>query len=162
MIRITAIFTILFLIAGCSQSSNILDQNFDEGDWLLVNVDYDKRTIELIDDEQTLKANKTGLWVTLMGECGGTTCDGFLKLYKDGRLVTQAEYLTRSELHESSGIREAYKMGTESIIDPGDKNGFSKKWDSLKNANCYPTVYHTHPADKDVIWFYKIEEESKR
>lgn len=92
-----------------------------------------------------------------MGECGGTTCDGFLKLYKDGKLIKEDAYLTRTALYESSRIKSAYKKGSEWTIDAIDKIEFDRKWDSLLKTKCYPTIYHTQPENKDIIWVYKTE-----
>lgn len=148
------------MTVSCSDSDKILHgHDFDKGDWLLVNVNYAEKTMELIDDELILRNNKDGIWVTPMGDCGGTTCDGFLKLYKDGMLIKQDEYLTRSALFETEELKNSYRTGTDWTIDPIDESRFAFLWDSLKTENVYPTVYHTQPADKDIIWAYKIEEE---
>jgi hypothetical protein len=158
MKNFSKVFFLITMLSSCSKSEDILEnKNFDKGDWFLANINYVENSIELIDDEQILKQNNNGLRVTTLGECGGTTCDGFLMLYKDGKLIAQDEYLTRIALYESSGIKSAYKKGIQWTIEPKDKNEFEKKWDSLKKAKCYPTIYHTQPADKDIIWVYKIE-----
>lgn len=160
MKQILSVIILAFLIASCSDSDKILyGHNFDNGDWLLVNVNYAEKTLELIDDELILKNNKNGIWVTLLGDCGGTTCDGFLMLYKDGKLIKEDEYLTRSTLIESNELKNSYQKGIEWTIEPINETEFRIMWDSLKNENVYPTVYHTQPEDKDIIWAYKIEEE---
>ena len=78
--------------------------------------------------------------MTSLGDCGGTTCDGFLKLYKDGILIAQDEYLTHSAVYESSEIKESYKNGKQWTIDPANEVHFKELWDSLKNAGSYPTI----------------------
>jgi len=146
-------------MAGCSDSDKILDgHNFEKGDWLLVNVNYAEKTLELIDDELILKNNRNRIWVTPIGECGKTTCDGFLMLYKDGKLIAEDAYLTRSALHESTEIKNSYQTGTEWTLNPKNDSEFKHLWDSLKSKNYYPTIYHTQPADKDIIWAYKFDE----
>lgn len=150
------------MISGCKDSDRILmNRDYDSGDWLFVNVNYAEKTLELIDNEQILKANQKGIWVTPAGDCGGTTCDGFLKLYKDGELIAEDEYLTRVALFESAEIKNAYQSGFEWTIDPKDSLDFTNKWDSLISQNVYPTRYHTQPADKDVIWAYKTKDNVK-
>jgi hypothetical protein len=146
-------------LTGCSDSDKFLaGKDFENGDWLLVNVNYSERTLQIIEDETILRNNRDGIWVTPLGDCGGTTCDGFLKLYKDGKLIIQDEYLTRSALYESSEIKTGYKNGKEWTLDPANEVEFKLLWDSLKNVGSYPTIYHTQPADKDIIWAYRIEE----
>ncbi len=146
-------------MTGCNKSNRLLaDKDFENGDWLLVNVNYAEKTLKIIDDEQVLLNNKNGLWVTPFAECGGTTCDGF----KDGKLIAEDEYLTKAVLYESSAIKSSYEKGNEWTIDPIDKIDFDRKWDSLLKVNCYPTIYHTQPADKDIIWVYKIEKKTNR
>lgn len=158
MTKILQIILLTVLLTSCTDSDKILQgNNFDEGDWLFVNVNYVDETLELIDDESVLKQNKNGIWVTPMGDCDGTTCDGFLKLYKDGKLIKEDEYLTRSALFETTELKNSYRKGTDWTIDPIDESRFSFLWDSLKTENVYPTVYHTQPADKDIIWAYKID-----
>lgn len=159
MKKILQIILLTALTTSCSDSDMILrGNNFDEGDWLFVNVNYADKTLELIDAEFVLEQNKDGIWVTPFGDCGGTTCDGFLMLFKDGKLVREDEYLTRSALFESDELRKSYRKGTDWTIDPIDESRFKFLWDSLETENVYPTVYHTQPEDKDIIWAYKIDE----
>tara|TARA_R110001606_G_C15180444_1_gene629274 strand:+ start:312 stop:791 length:480 start_codon:yes stop_codon:yes gene_type:complete len=153
------IATIFILLSSCSKSDNILNnRNFNKGNWLLVNVNYADKTLELIDDKSILEKNKNGIYVLPTGDCGGTTCDGFIKLYQDGKLVGQLEYLTRTLLYESKSIKESYKNGTESYIEPENSEDFKTKWDSLVKANNYPTIKHIQPDDKDIILNYKKSE----
>lgn len=64
MKQILPIIILTFFLAGCSDSDKILHgHNFDNGDWLLVNVNYAEKTLELIDDELILKNNKNGIRV---------------------------------------------------------------------------------------------------
>jgi hypothetical protein len=143
-------------IVSCSKSDKILlNQNFDEGNWLLVNVNYAEKKLSLIDDEKVLKENTSKLYVSANGECGGTTCDGFLRLYKNGKLVAEKAYLMSDKVHESSEIRESYESGEEFTIEPTDQNDFKVKWDSLIKENNYPTIYNSQPQDKDIIWVFK-------
>jgi len=152
---------LIICFSNCNQSNNLIlmKHNFNKGNWILVNVNYAEKTLEIIDDEEILKTNREGIKVTSFGECGGTTCDGFLKLYKDGILIKEDEYLSRTKMNliESTIIKKAYKKGKEWTINPSNDEEFDRLWDSLKIANCYPTKYHTQPADKDIIWAYKIE-----
>lgn len=159
MKQILNIFIVTIALTGCSDSDKLLvGRDFDKGDWLLVNANYAENTLQIIDNETILQSNKDGIWVTPAANCNGTTCDGFLKLYKDGKLIVEDEYLTRSALYESSVIKENYKIGKEWTIDPANEVEFKHLWDSLKTVGCYSTIYHTQPADKDIIWVYKIDE----
>jgi len=150
------IATFFILLSSCSNSDNILEnRNFDKGNWLLVNVNYADKTLELIDDKSILEKNKSGIFVLSGGDCGGTTCDGFVMLYKDGKLIKEIEYLSRVFLYESESIKKSYENGIESYIEPLNSEDLKKKWDSLLNVNCYPTIKHIQPADKDIILTYK-------
>ena len=147
----------LTLVLSCSSSESILKgHTFDEGDWILVNVNYVEETLEIIDDETILKKYKNGIGVTSIGDCAWTTCDGFLKLFKNGILIKEVGYLTRSRmyLYESNRILESYKTGKKWTIKPKNKSEFKFVWDSLKMVNCYPTIYNTQPENKDIIVTY--------
>ena len=155
-IKIASFF---ILLTSCSNSDSILkNRNFDKGNWLLVNVNYANKTLELIDDKSILKNNKNGIFVLPGGDCGGTTCDGFLMLYKDGKLIKEIEYLSREFLYESESIKKSYENGIETYIEPQNSEDLNKKWDSLLNDNYYPTIKHIQPADKDIILTYKKSE----
>jgi len=156
IIKIASFF---ILLTSCSNSDYILEnRNFDRGKWLLVNVNYANKTLELIDNKSILENNKNGVFVLPGGDCDWTTCDGFVKLYKDGKLIKEIAYLSREFLYESESIKKSYKNGTESYIEPMDLEDFNKKWDSLANENDYPTIKHIQPADKDIILTYKKTE----
>ena len=154
------IATFLILLSSCSNSDDILkNRNFNKGNWLLVNVNYPNKTLELIDDESILESNENGIFVLPGGDCQWTTCDGFVKLYKDGKLIKQIEYLSREYLYESKSIKNSYENGIEIYIKPVSSDDFSKKWDSLLNSNNYPTIKHIQPDDKDIILTYKKSKE---
>jgi hypothetical protein len=152
---------LVFLLTRCADTDSTVilnGHNFNSGDWLLVNKDNVKRTIKVIDDETVLSNNPTGIKVNWSEDHGYTTCDGILKLYKDGELIAQQAYLEQSYINESPDIQAAYKTGSDKSVYPNDDNDFEQLWDSLKKINnCYPTRYHTQPDDKDIIWFYKFE-----
>lgn len=156
IIRLT--ITILVL-TSCSDSTIILkNRNFASGDWLLVNNNGANQTLFVIDDEKVLQENPNGIKVGFSEEDHYTTCDGILKLYKNGKLVAEQMYLDQSSLSENSNIKEAYKTATDESVYPYDNVDFNKQWDSIKNLpNQYPTIYHTQPDDKDIIWLYKHE-----
>ena len=155
MNRILQTTILSITLTCCTETDKLLNgQDFDKGDWLLVNVNYAEKTLQLIEDETILKNNKNGIWVMQAGDCDGTTCDGFLKLYKNGRLIAQDQYLTRSTLIESTEIKKSYKKGIEWTID--SISNFKQLWDSLKNSGNYPTIYNEQPANKNIIWVYRI------
>jgi len=153
---------LISLIVSCTDSIMILkNQDFDQGDWLLVNADYgryDKKLLYVIDDEKILKANSDGIKVKYTESDMYTTCDGVIKLYKNGILVLQQNYLVSNRLKVSKILTKAFKKASDSTLNVINKQDFQVKWDSLKNVpKCYPTVYRIQPEDKDIIWFYKFE-----
>jgi hypothetical protein len=150
------------LICSCTDSILILkNQDFDNGVWLLVNADYghyDKRVVYVIDDIKILKANPDGIKVNYTESDMYTTCDGVIKLYKNGILILQQNYLVSNRLKVSDRLKKAFKKASESTINVINKQDFQGKWDSLKNIpKCYPTIYHIQPENKDIIWYYKYE-----
>ena len=148
--------TLILTSCGDKDKSILNNKNFDKGNWLIVIKNENLKTLFVIDDENILKNNPNGLLLGPLAECGGTTCDGFLELYKDGELIVQQEFLTNSDLIETQNIRDSYKKATQGQLYPGDKTQFKRQWDSLtKLKNVYPTRYHAQPDDKDYIWFYK-------
>ena len=51
-VQIVKRYFLLILLSSCSNSDNILEnRNFNKGNWLLVNVNYANKTLELIDDK---------------------------------------------------------------------------------------------------------------
>ena len=114
-----------------------------------------EKTLFIIDDQRVLKSNPNGLRLGPNAYCGGTTCDGFISLFKDGKLVDEQEFLSKSDLLETEEIKKAYKVATIECITPNEES-FRQTWDSLQAfKNIYPTRRHIHPEDKDIICFYK-------
>jgi hypothetical protein len=151
----TLAFMILFLY-GCNSISFLKNQDFTKGNWLLVKSDGSKGTLFIIDDEKILQDNTNGIKVNHSEKDHYTTCDGQLQLYKDGKLISEQIYLEASYINEKNAIKEAYKKAVMEVINSKEHKEFTRQWDSLKQIpNCYPTIYHTQPEDKDIIWFYK-------
>lgn len=152
---------LILLLTGCDGTGSAIilkGYNFTSGEWLLVNQNNAKRTLKIIDDESVLANSPTGIKVNWSEEHSYTTCDGILKLYKDGELIAQQDYLEQANISESPDIKAAYKDGSDESLYPSDDQEFERQWDSLKKIkNCYPTRYHAQPDDKDIIWFYKHE-----
>ena len=151
---------VLIVLTSCADKGNAIlnNKNFDEGNWLIVIEDEVQGTRFAIDDEKVLKENPFGLLLGPMADCGGTTCDGFLKLYKDGELISHQEYLSNSDLIENKSLINLYRKVKPDFIYPDDKCDFKRQWDSLiKLGNIYPTRYHTQPDDKDAILYYILE-----
>ena len=159
--RTIKILTLTFftILTSCRDSTIILkNRNFNNGDWLLVNSDGNKRTLFVIDDERVLQENPNGIKVKFSESDHYTTCDGLLKLFKDGKLVAEQVYLDPSCITEASDIKNAYKKATDESVYPISNVDFKRQWDSLKSIpKCYPTVYHKQPDNKDIIWLYKYE-----
>jgi len=158
MKQLPFIFLFTIFIASCSKSEHdeiLYNKDFDSGNWLLVNVNYAENTLKMIDEEAILRNNISGLTILQKGECGGTTCDGFLMLYKDGKLIDRKEYLNNDALIESTGIKKAYKFGEEVFIKPNGEKEFQRKWDSLTRKNNYPTISRPQPKNIDIIWNYR-------
>ncbi len=146
----------MLVLNSCTDSTVILKgHNFSSGDWLLVNVDDVKGTFKVIDDETVLANNPSGIIVDWSNSHEYTTCDGWLRLYKDGELIAEQNYLERSYLTESSEIKAAYKNGSEGSTHPKNRKEFNNQWDSLRGIkNCYPTRTHIQPEDIDIIVFF--------
>jgi len=149
---------IIINVTSCKDKKNAIlyDKNFDDGNWLLVVENHAENTLFVIDDEKVLKANPDGLWLGKNAYCGGTTCDGFITLYRDGELVDSKEFLSKSFLSETEKIRKAYKIARTDCLHPQQAH-FKQTWDSLKAAdNTYPTRQHIQPEDKDIICYYQF------
>jgi hypothetical protein len=147
-------------LTSCKNENKLIliDRGFNEGKWLLVVKNYAEKTLFIVDDETVLRSNPDGIKLGPFAECGGTTCDGFIELYKDGNLVAAQEYLSKSDLIESDNLKRAYKRASADCINPKDNVDFKRQWDSLAaTMNIYPTRKHIQPEDKDVICFYKYE-----
>jgi hypothetical protein len=143
---------------GDKDNSILNKKNFDKGNWLMVVRNEVEETIFIIDDEKVLKDNPYGILLGPNAECGATTCDGFLELYKDGELIMEQSYLSQADLIETTSIREVYRTGSTEYIYPSDSADYKRLWDSLvKIKNIYPTRFHTQPADKDIILLYKYK-----
>lgn len=157
--NILGLLFIIFLSSCGGKKKSILDnRNFNDGNWLIVVEDKVKNTMFVIDDEKVLKENPFGLLLGPMAECGSTTCDGFLQLFKDGELITHQEFLSHSDLIETKNIIDAYKKAIDGTIHPENEANFKRQCDSLiQLGNVYPTRYHTQPDDKDIIWYYKFD-----
>jgi len=145
------------MLTSCKDKNNpiLSDRNFEEGKWLLVVENNVEKTLFVIADQRVLKSNPNGLKLGANAYCGGTTCDGFISLFKDGKLVDTQEFLGMSDLLETEEIKKAYKVATTECIKP-EEEVFRQTWDSLQAIkNVYPTRRHIQPEDKDIICFYK-------
>ena len=116
-----------------------------------------EKTLFVIDDEIVLKSNPDGLRLGPNAYCGGTTCDGFITLYKNGELVDTKEFLSKSDLLVTDNIKKAYKKARTDCIRP-DQRLLKQFWDSLGAVkNTYPTRQHIQPEDTDIICFYQYD-----
>ena len=150
-------FILTVILTSCNDSIEILNgHDFSTGDWLLVNEDDVKGVLKIIDDEKVFSNNPNGIVVNWSNSHEFTTCDGWLRLYRDGELVAKQSYLEKSYLSESPEIADAYKNCSESSINPKNKIEFDRQWDSLKALkNYYPTRYHSLPEDINIIVFFR-------
>jgi hypothetical protein len=149
----------IVLCSSCkSHKEHILEiKNFSKGSWLLVVENGATHTNFVIDDEQILKDNPSGIQLGPHASCPGTTCDGFVKLYRDGELVDSREYLSDADLIVSANIRKAYRRARVDWLHP-DKADFQTVWDSLRIAsNTYPTRYQSEPDMELRIEYYQLE-----
>jgi hypothetical protein len=152
------IFLTTLFIFGCQVKSPLKNHDFKNGKWLLVKEDFAKNTLQVIDDEKILNKFYSTIKIIWNDDDDYTTCDGTIKLYKNGELIVKQNYLDASKIIESSNIKSSYKIATDTTIESYNKNEFLKQFDSLKSIkNSYPTRYHEQPADKDIIWLYKYE-----
>src|SRR5690242_6749778 len=142
----TLLILSLFLVTCEEPSRKILaNRDFETDDWLLVNLNYVEYVVSIIDDEEILKSNADSLTVVSEGLCGETTCDGLLRLYRNGKLVEELSYLDRSGLHESNTVTSNYIESKSWTLKSVDKKDFNLKWDSLKNVKVLYPTYHTEP-----------------
>lgn len=151
---------ILFSLSGCNDEDKAIlnNSNFDEGDWLMVVQNEAEKTLFVIDDENVLKENPFGFLLGPGADCGGTTCDGFLELYKDGEMIAQQEFLSQETLLVSQDIKKAYRKAKQDWIDNRSPKEFQYLMDSLsKLKNHYPVRYHTQPEDKDIVHLFTYE-----
>ncbi|MBX2973233.1 MAG: hypothetical protein KF797_09030 [Flavobacteriales bacterium] len=148
-----------WLLSSCGDRVDVLSgKDFSDGDWLLVRWDVAHHIIHVIDDEKVLAANADGISVRWQEGHGWTTCDGALRLFKNGEEVLHQSYLDGSYLSETSALQKAFVLAEEVFLDSENDFEFTRLWDSLKTVpGNYPTRYHTQPADKDIIWLYRYE-----
>lgn len=150
---------LLGILTSCKDKRDAIlyDKNFDDGKWLLVVENHVEKTLFVINDEKVLKSNPDGLRLGPNAYCGGTTCDGFISLYRNGKLVDTKEFLSKSDLLETDKIKKAYKIARTDCIHP-EQIHFKQTWDSLEAVkNTYPTRQHIQPEDKDIICFYQFD-----
>ena len=144
----------VFFSCGHSNHAILNNKNFETGNWLLVIDNKVENTLFVVNDRNILQSNPFGLILKPSSECGGTTCDGFIELYKDGELVASQEFLSKSTIIESESLKAAYKKASTDCIRPFDNNQFKQQWDSLIKREIYPTRQHVQPEDEDIICFY--------
>ncbi len=154
---ISGLLLSLLMLSSCGESNSILNnRNFDEGNWLLVVENESEKTLFIVNDKNILKANPFGILLGSSANCSGTTCDGFIELYKDGELIASQEFLSKADVIEKQSLKDNYKKATTDCISPLDQAQYKQLWDSLAKAgNIYPIRYHTQPEDKDIICYYK-------
>lgn len=148
-----------FLLSSCVDRVDVLaGRDFSDGDWLLVRKDVAHRITHVIDDEAVLAENADGISVRWEEGHAWTTCDGSLRLFRDGEEVLSQNYLDASYLSETVALQQAFVLAREEHLYPEDSLDFVRLWDSLKTVpSSYPTRYHEQPADKDIIWLYRYE-----
>ena len=100
------------------------DKNFTKGDWILVHRNCIDETIEIIDQEDILSSNKYGIRISFLGDCQGTTCDGFLTLYCNGEFIKQYEYLSRTSLFITEKVHQSFKKANQVSLKPTDEIDF--------------------------------------
>lgn len=147
---------LLLLAFGCTDRNRpILNEDFNSGNWILVKENLVNKTLFLLDDEQVLTANSEGIQILNPHDCSGTTCDGNIKLFKNGKLVRWEDYWSEEYVKESETVKQAYRTGIELTFHPNNDMDFRRIWDSLTLVGCYPTVYRMQPGDRKIIVAYK-------
>lgn len=144
-------------LVGCDERVSVLDgHSFQSGDWLFVKWNGMNNEYWVIDDEKILERHTQGVIVSWNDDHSGTTCDGAYRLYRNGELVSDQDFLDANHVLESTEIGDALRAAAQFTIDPNSSEHFDLLWDSLKaTPGNYPTRYHAQPADKDVIWAYR-------
>lgn len=151
---------IILAITQCGNREKAIlnNRDFDHNNWLIVIENAQMNTMFVVDDEKILKENSFGLTLGPLANCDGTTCDGFLDLYKDGVLIERQSFLSQSDLIESSTIKKNYRIAKAYYLYPNNKSEYKYLWDSLqKLPNIYPTRYHAQPDDKDYICVFSYK-----
>lgn len=154
LILITAgIFLLLFIRHG-KLIQPLKNKDYTEGDWCLIDLNHNKRSIKIIDDEKVIAQNTKGIWIFSENSDGFTTCDGQLKIFKNGELTEEYNYLNRSRIFLSKSIERAFLIGYDSVIHPSNNN-LDSIFDYFRiKPHYYPTIHQIQPNKDKVIWLY--------
>ncbi|WP_338762068.1 hypothetical protein WAF17_16840 [Bernardetia sp. ABR2-2B] len=157
--------TLIYLLVGFSLffyncSNHKVDffekSNFDEdANWLLVrnNTDYD--TYNVIYDKETLLKLCNDLELQATEECGGTTPDNCLSLYKNGERINTFCYCSWELMSFDFGRLEKKftpAKGKVVTINSIDRHNFVL--DSLRKEN---NIYLLYPKDTTIQFYGQLE-----
>jgi hypothetical protein len=149
-------------VTSCVHINPILKgNNFDEGDWLLVHNSFLKDSLLVIDDEKVLKANAIKLSVDFSDDDQGTTCDGEILLYKNGRLVNSQQYLSSIHLHQSKDLEASYKLSQRDFFHFNKNSTKDFIVDSLLKAGTYYPVIDTPDNKGAYLFAYRVLQREK-
>ena len=147
----------VFLIS-CYHANIILDkQDFETGKWLLIDRNSVSSTCRGITDSKILKEYSRKLIVIHDENDNGTTCDGVIELYKNGKLINSQEYLSNIRLLQPNSLKKYYSPCEIVFLKVPTKNIKPKIIDSLLNSkDCYPIVNPNTTEDTSTISYFKF------
>jgi len=150
-------FTTTFL-SSCYKVNVILDkQDFDLGSWLLVDRNSVTSSSRGITDNKVLKEYSKKLIVISEENDKGTTCDGVIELYKNGKLINSQEYLSNTRLWQPNSLEKYYSPCKLSFINTLTKNIQNNIIDSIKKRkDSYPIFNLVSPYDSSTVWYFKF------
>lgn len=152
------LFTTIIFFSSCAEGPILKNKNFDDGNWLLVIENSAKNELFVIDDEEILKNNPEGIFLSASADCHATTCDGFVELYKDGELISELEYLSSNDLIESKSLKTAHKKAIKICLDTSLVIKNRIEWDSISRLKTvYRIMNREHSTDINTVCFYKYE-----
>lgn len=150
MTKISIFIIIVFILTSCGffgEKVNFfkgIDFN-DKADWILVKSNSDTETYGIISDKELLLKFNRDLKIKLTSECGGTTSDNNIALYKNGKLIKSVSYCSWEPLSYDLGeLNKHFKPSSLKMVKAKSINRHNFILDSLKQLD---NVYLIYPKD---------------
>ncbi|WP_291726536.1 hypothetical protein [Bernardetia sp.] len=130
--------------------------NFNEDtNWLFVRANTDYDTYEVIYDKEVLQKLRDDLVLQATKECGGTTPDNCLDLYKNSRRVNSFCYCSWESMSFAFGRLESkFIPAKQKLVSANSIDRYHFVLDSLKKEN---NVYLLYPKDTTVQFSGQLE-----
>jgi len=147
-----------YFLLSCGDRNMILDkQDFDNGKWLLIDRNRITDSVRGITDNQILKKYSKRLIVKFDEDDKGTTCDGVIELYKNGKLVNSQEYLSDSRVSQPVDLEKLYYPCKLLFIETATVDIQNTTFDSLNKRNdTYPIINLNRPDDTHSVLYCKF------